>query len=111
MKLSSFQPTPSATFINVDVAGSSSVHHMVIASLGHKTTVHIRYKSNVDAVYLYTLAPEDVIYLIAQAMYGDSAGKFANLIKKVSTFTSKIVGDEVEFLAVNPMPLAQAVLA
>jgi len=84
---------------------------MTFTTIGNTNTVHIRYKSNEDANYLYTVAPEDVTYLIAQAMYGDSAGKFANLVKRVATFASKIVNREVEFLAVNPMPLAQAVLA
>lgn len=111
MKTTALQPTPRGVFINVDVSGSSSVHHMVFTTIGSKNMVHIRYKSNVDVVYLYTLAPEDVTYLLAQAMYTDSAGQLANLIKKVSTFASKIDGDSVEFLVVNPMPLAEAVLA
>ena len=84
---------------------------MTFTTIGNTNTVHIRYKSNKDANYLYTVAPEDVTYLIAQAMYGDSAGKFANLVKRVAKVTSKHLNGKVEFLVVNPMPLAQAVLA
>lgn len=91
------------TSIHFDVTDSSALTLLSISdndfSSGRMVNVHIIYKSNPEARYLYGFyGLEAIANLYLATMGQDSAGKFATYVRNNADDVSKHVDGEVEFL-------------
>jgi len=103
MKATHAGKTGITTTILFDVADSSALERLSIGdndySSGRKASVHIIYKSNPEATYLYQFDGLEAIADLYLAIMGqDSAGKFATYVRNNADSVSKHVDGNVEFL-------------
>jgi len=103
MKAINAGKTGISTHIHFDVADSSALTLLSITdndfSSGRKVNVHIIYKSNPEARYLYGFYGVEAIANLYLAIMGeDSAGKFATYVRNNADDVSKHVAGNVEFL-------------
>lgn len=103
MKVTHIGKSPITTHIHFDVTDSSALAYLAISDMdfssGRKVNVHIIYKSNPEATYLYGFDGLEAIANLYLAVMGqDSAGKFATYVRNNADGVSKHVGDDIEFL-------------